>query len=141
MSAGIETSIWLALKSRIESLPLTYPRAWPAQVFAVPSAGGKLLPFLRIGRVSVAPVSPYIDPDNPSWRTGALMVTLVYPVGQDVAVYDRIGSVIAEHFKAETQIPYGDIVVQIRSAPHVQEGYTEDGYWTVPVRIPWRCYA
>lgn len=141
MTPGIETSIWLALKSRIDTLPLAYPRAWPGQTFQVPSSGGLPQPFLRIGRVSVAPVRQLIADGKPHARTGSLMVTLVHPLGQDVAVYDQIASGIARHFVDGTQMRYGAVCVTVRDYPHVQDGYTEDGYWTVPIRIPWRCFA
>lgn len=141
MAAGIETSIWLALKSRVDSLTPPYPRAWPGQVFMVPSSGGTLLPYLRIGRVSVEPINPYMDDGNPAFRNGMLIVTLVHPLGQDISVYDQIGANIAAHFGKGTQMPYGDLIVEVKNTPHVQEGYEDNGYWTVPVTIPWRSYA
>lgn len=142
MSAGIETSIWLALKSRIESLPLNYPKALPGQIkFEPPSLNGKLLPFIRVGKVSVAPADPYIDDGNPSWRYGALILALVYPFGQELEVYEHLASKIATHFAQGTEMEYGELTVVSRSTPHVQDGYEDNGYWAVPVRIPWRCYA
>jgi hypothetical protein len=69
------------------------------------------------------------------------MVTLVHPLGQDVAVYDQIAASIAEHFSDGTQARHGAVCVAVVSYPHVQEGYEDAGYWTVPVRIPWRCFA
>lgn len=141
MSAGIETSIWLALKSRTDTIPLAYPRAWPGQVFLVPSSGGKLLPYLRVGRVSVEPVNDYMDDAQEAWRNGMLIVTLVYPLGQDVSVYDQIAAGIATHFAKGTEMEYGGLIVEVKNTPHVQEGYEDNGYWTVPVSIPWRSYA
>lgn len=141
MTPGIETSIWLALKSRIETLPLAYPRAWPGQTFQVPSSGGLPQPFLRVGRVSADPVRLFLGDGEPHRRAGSLMVTLVHPLGQAVAVYDQIAAGIAEHFIDGTQMRYGAVCVAVSSYPHVQEGYEDTGYWTVPVRIPWRCFA
>ena len=141
MSAGIETSIWLALKSRVATLLTTYPKAWPGEVFAVPSSGGKPTPYLRIGRVSVAPVRLFLGDDEAHKRTGRLMVTLVYPLGQDVAVYDQIAAGIARHFAEGTEMTFSNLKVEVADAPHVQEGYEDGGYWNVPVSIPWRCYA
>lgn len=141
MSAGIETSIWLALKSRIDTLPLAYPRAWPGQAFQVPSSGGLPQPYLRVGRVSADPVRLFLGDGEPHRRTGSLMVALVHPLGQAVAVYDQIAAGIAEHFIDGTQMRYGAVCVAVSSYPHVQEGYEDTGYWTVPVRIPWRCFA
>lgn len=139
--AGIETSIWLALKSRVVSLPLVYERAWPGQTFTPPSAGGKLQPFLSIGRVSSAPVGMFIDAGKPHERRGSLIITLVYPLGQDIAVYDELGAKIAAYFKDGVEMRYADICASVRGYPHVQEGYEETGYWHVPVVIPWKCYA
>ncbi|WP_394065420.1 DUF4128 domain-containing protein [Alcaligenes sp. WGS1538] len=141
MSAKTETAIWLALKSRIESLALPYNKAWPGQTFEVPHAGGLPQPFLRIGRVSVAPVRQLIAPGMPHDRTGSLMITLVHPLGQDVAVYDQIAAGIAGHFKDGTEMRYGGVCVSVTAYPHVQEGYEDNGYWTVPVRVPWRCFG
>lgn len=141
MSAKVETSIWLALKGRVDTLPLSYAKAWPGQTFEVPSAGGMPAPYLRIGRVTVAPVRHLIADGRPHERTGSLMITLVYPLGQDVSVYDQIAGTIAEHFKDGTEMSYGRVCVKVRAYPHMGDGYEENGFWTVPVRIPWRCFA
>lgn len=137
----IEASIWLALKSRIDTLGLGYPKAWPGEVFEVPHDGVKMLPYLRIGRVTVAPVRQLVSAGGPSWRDGTLIVTIVYPLGQTAAAYDDIGGKIAHHFKDGTQMRYGNVCVSIIEYPHVQEGYEDNGYWTVPVIISWRCFA
>lgn len=169
MTPTIETSIWLALKSRIDTLSpeqeeikpwgemiagvdpwggtwippdKVFDKAWPAETFEAPySSAPGLNPYLRIGRVSVAPVRQLIAPGKPHMRTGFLMITLVHPLGQDLSVYDQIAGNIAAHFADGVQMTYGVVCVSITSYPHVQEGYEDNGYWTVPVRIPWRCYA
>lgn len=141
MSAGIETLIWLALKSRIQSLPTAYAKAWPGMPFDMPSSGGKLLPFLRIGRVNSTPVGPFIEYGKPHQRNGFLMVTLVYPLGQDVSVYDQQAALIASHFADGTQMRADKICVTVTGYPQVQEGYEDIAYWNTPVRIPWQCFA
>lgn len=141
MSAKIETSIWLALKARIQTIPLGLPFAWPGQNYTPPYSGVKLLAYLRIGRVTTAPVSMLIDHGKPHERNGRLIVTLVHPLGDDLSVYDQMAATIAEHFIDGTQMPYGRVCVSVPSYPHVQEGYEDNGYWQVPVSIPWRCFA
>ncbi|WP_194273468.1 DUF4128 domain-containing protein [Alcaligenes faecalis] len=141
MSAKTETAIWLAIKGRVESLPLSYTKAWPGQTFEVPHAGGLPQPYLRVGRVTVAPVRQMIAPGKPHRRTGALIITLVYPLGQDVSAYDQIAGTVADHFRDGTQMTYGGVCVSVTDYPHAQEGYEENGFWTVPVRIPWQCFA
>lgn len=141
MSAKVETSIWLALKGRIETLLPSYAKAWPGQTFQIPMVGGTPQPFLRVGRVSAAPLRQLIAHGQPHERTGILMVTLVHPLGQDVAVYDQIAAGIAEHFRDGTAMRYGNVCVTVSAYPHVMDGYEDNGYWTVPVRVPWRCFA
>lgn len=138
---GIETKLWLALRSRLETLLPDMPKAWPSEVFTVPHANGLPQPYLRIGRVSVAPRRVFIADGQPYDRSGSLMVTLVHPLGQTVSVYDQIGATIADHFVDGTKMTYDGLCVTVPSRPHVQEGYSDNGYWTVPVRVPWRCFA
>lgn len=136
MSAKIETSIWLAIKSRIDELPLTYDIAWPGERFNPANQ-----PYIRIGRVNATPQRELIANGKPHNRSGSIIMTLVYPLGPNVSVFDQIAATIAEHFKDGTQMSYGDICVSVPSYPHVQEGYEDNGWWTVPVSIPWRTFA
>lgn len=141
MSAKLETKLWLALKSRIDTLLPDLKKAWPGVKFEVPSSNGRLEPYLSVGRVTAAPMRRHIATGKPHERTGFLMVTLVYPLGQNTAVYEQIGAEIAEHFKDGTQMSYDGLCVTVTSYPHVQDGYEDGGYWFVPVRIQWRCFA
>ncbi|MFG0227284.1 phage tail terminator-like protein, partial [Streptococcus suis] len=79
--------------------------------------------YLRVGRVSADPVRLFLGDGEPHRRTGSLMVTLVHPLVQAVAVYDQIAAGIAEHFIDGTQMRYGAVCVAVSSYPHVQEGY------------------
>jgi len=144
MSATIETAIWLALKARVQTIPLGFPSAsfaWPGQTFTPPYSASKLLPYLRIGRVTAAPVRQMIDYGKPHWREGMLMVTLVHPLGNDVSVFDQMAGIVADHFIDGTHMRFDRVCLTVPEYPHVQEGYEENGYWTVPVSIPWRCFA
>lgn len=137
----IETSIWLALKARIESLPLGFPRAWPGQTLDRPYDGAALKPYLRIGRVSASPAGVMIDYAKPHDRRGSLIVTLVHPLGPDTSVFDQYAGTIAEHFRDGTSMQYLATCVKVTEYPHVVEGYEDNGYWNVPIRIPWRAFA
>lgn len=145
MSATVETSIWLALRSRVESLDIgvdvkMYPGELPQ---TPPSSGSALQPYLRVGRVSADPISPLIAYGKPSVRTGSLVITLVHPLSKSYTVsrYDQLAGLIARHFVDGTQMKYGDVCVTVPDYPSVQEGYEDNGYWTVPVIIPWRTFA
>lgn len=139
----IEAKIWMAIRARIETLLPTYKKAWPAEVFQAPASGVQLDPFLRIGRVSVDPVRVFIESGQRHDRTGSVIVTLVHPLrtGYQAQTYDAIACQIAEHFPDGLNMRYGDVCVEVTSAPYVNEGYEDNGYWTIPVSIPWRCFA
>lgn len=141
MAATTETKIWLALKSRIETIPLAYPKAWAGQVFTPPSSGATLLPYLRIGRVSANPSRMFIGDGKPYDRNGFIIITLVYPLVENQALYDQIAGQIAEHFRDDVKMPYAGLCVSIPSYPHIVEGYEDSGFWSVPVRVPWRVFA
>lgn len=141
MAANIETSIWLAIKSRIDTLLPAYQKAYPGQVFTPPKSGTSLLPYLRIGRVTATPSRLFVGDGKPYQRTGFIIVTLVHPLGQNVSVYDQLAGTISDHFNDETKMRYGNVCVSVPSYPQVVEGYEQDGYWTVPVRIPWQTFC
>lgn len=139
---SIEVSIWLALRSRVESIPLPFPVALPGDPFTPPYGSNGLEPFLRVGRITVAPIRRIIANGRPHERTGAIIVTLVHSLNQpSVATYDQYAGIIAEHFADGTCMEHSGIAVSVPSYPHVLDGYEDDGYWTAPVRIPWRCFA
>lgn len=143
MTPKIETSIWLAIKSRIATIPLTYSKAWPGEIYRAPSSGLMLDPYLRIGRVSVAPVRMLIANGKPHERNGSIIITLVYPMSDkvDTAAYEEICGVISDHFKDGTCMTFNGVSVEVTAYPHVQDGYEDSGYWVAPVRIPWKCFA
>lgn len=138
---SVETKIWLALRDRVESIPLTFAKAWPAETFTPVYNDGELLPYLRIGRVTVAPVPVFIDTGKRHQRTGTLIITLVHPLGRVASVYDEYAGQIAAHFNEGTSMYYNGVCVKVTAQPHVQPGYEQDAYWTVPISIPWRTFA
>lgn len=134
----IETKIWLALRARIETLLPSMAKAWPAKPFE-PSYSA---PYLRIGKIQIAPNRMMIANGKPHERNGSLIITLVHPIGlQDIAYYEEIQGQIAAHFKDGTNMRYADICVSVPSYPHCVEGCLDDSWWTAPVSIPWRCFA
>ena len=133
---AVETQIWLALKSGIDSLPLSYRIAWPAKAFTATTGG-----YIRVGHVSSAPNPELIANGKKHTRRGFLMLTLVMPISYDTSVFTDQAGQIAEHFKDGATVRYGSVCVTITSAPHVMDGYEDGGYWNVPVRIPWRTFA
>lgn len=133
---AVETKIWLALKSRIDSLGLSLPIAWPAEKFTAVTSG-----YIRVGHVSSSPNPELIAAGKKHTRRGVLMLTLVMPMNQNSIVFIDQAGQIAEHFKEGDTVRYGSVCVTITANPHVMDGYEDGGYWNVPVRIPWRTFA
>lgn len=132
---GIETKIWLALKSRIQSLPGGLVVAYPASVYSPGSVA-----YIAVGRVTIPPKRTYVGRGKHE-RAGTLTLSHVAPIGQDVAVYEEAGATIAAHFPEDAKLAYGSICVRIVSAPHVVDGFREGVWWRTPVNISWRCSA
>lgn len=140
---AVEVKIWLALKSRIDTLPLGFAKAWPAETFKAPHAKCQLQPYIRIGTVTVDPVPVQIATGKPHVRTGTLILTLVHPMtkGCGMPVYSQYAGIIAGHFADGTEMWYDNVCVKVTAQPHVQPGYEDNGYWTIPVSVPWRTVA
>ena len=138
-----EVKIWIALKSRVDTLPLPFAKAWPAETFEAPHDDGRLDPYIRVGSVTVDPVPIQIAAGKPHTRTGTLILTLVHPLvnGYSLPVYNQFAGQIAVHFGDGVEMRYQDVCVSVTAQPHVQPGYEDNGYYTIPVSIPWRTVA
>lgn len=140
---SVETKIWLALKSRIDSLMPGVTKAYPAEIFEVPKVGLLLSKYIRVGHVSAEPASVFIETGTPHQRSGALIVSLVHPIriGYTLAQMEEIAGQIAQHFSDGTTMRYLDVCVSVNASPHVQGGYEDSGMWTIPVTINWTTFA
>lgn len=133
---SIETELWLAIKSRIATLPFvpSIAVAYPGQVYTPTNA-----PFIAVGEATSPPRRKLIGRGEND-RAG--MLTLVYAakIGQDAAVYKEAAGVIAGHFAEDTQMRYGLTCVRVVEPPHVVGGYNDNGWFRTPVNIAWRSF-
>lgn len=132
---GVETKIWMALKSRIQSIPGGLAIAYPADVFTPGAAA-----YIAVGRVNIAPERVFVAAGAHE-RRGTLTLSHVAPIGQDQAVYEEAGAKIAAHFPADLCMNFQGVAVRIVSAPHVVDGYRDGAWWRTPVNVFWRCGA
>lgn len=144
MTGTIPTQIWLALKSRIDTLDLAtpiwpqWPVAWQGSAF-VPVSGK---PFLAVGRSTAAPRRTRIN-RAVNDREGIMTLSAVMPLGQATMIYEEQAGKIADHF---TPCIYRDgltltMMSQSGNVPYVGDGYRDGDWWRVPVNIPWRTWA
>lgn len=133
----IETKIWLALKSRIDTLSHGYPLAWPSEKFTLTGAD----PYIRVAHLPATPLDDAVTSKTTGNRTGVLVLTLVYPLGQKPAVYIDLAAQIASHFRKGQDMTYKGTCVKVTDWPHVAGGFEDSGFWCIPVRISWRAYV
>lgn len=133
--AEVETKIWMALKSRIATIPGGLAIAYPADVFTPTNSA-----YIAVGRVNIAPERVFVA-SGAHERTGTLTLSHVAPIGQDQAVYEEAGAKIAAHFPADLCINFQGVAVKIVSAPHVVDGYRDGAWIRTPVNVFWRCGA
>ena len=132
---GTETKIWLALKSRIATIPGGLAIAYPADVYTPTDAA-----YIAVGRVNIAPERVFVA-SGAHERRGTLTLSHVAPIGQDQAVYEEAGAKIAAHFPADLCMNFQGIAVEVVSASHVVDGYRDGAWWRTPVNVFWRASA
>ena len=132
---GVETKIWMALKSRIATIPGGLTVAYPADVYTPGAAA-----YIAVGRANIAPERVFVA-SGAHERRGTLTLSHVAPIGQDQAVYEEAGAKIAAHFPADLCMNFQGVAVRIGSASHVVDGYRDGAWWRTPVNVFWRCGA
>lgn len=137
---AVETSIWLALRARVASLPTDIvPQtsiAYPKKVFTPPLAGGMPLPYIevkhlpnRVGRLFMKGSAPHVRP-------GILQLDYMAPVvGIDDIQATEMAGRIAAHFPADLRLYAQDVQVRIERAPDVAGGFLDGAYWRVPISV------
>lgn len=145
------TKIWLALKSVISGIKLgtvDIDKAWPAQPYEPRTVNGTPQPYLSVGRVSAVPVRMQIGSSKEHLYEGYLMLVLVHPLLRDTTgksvpeeAYIERAALVAAYFPEDSRISYGGVCLRVLTTPAVQDGYQDNGYWRIPIRIDWRSIA
>lgn len=138
MSMPIETSIWEILLEVIEHVRGPTPVAMPDGDYRPTN-----LPYISVSDVSVAPQRQFIEENQPYHREGVLALVLRTPVG-DTFDYRNMkyeAGMIASRVNDSTRFWKHGVCIRIASAPSVETGYRDSGWWHQPVNIPWECFA
>lgn len=137
---SIETSIWLALKARVEALVLTpaLPIAWPNLSFDM-----GLAQYLRVTHIPNFNRRRLIGSADAHQRRGLLQIDHFAKLNQNVAISDEVAGQIAAWFPVDKELSYGAAAVRIYEAPQVVQGMKNDAgtHWMTPVTIPYETWA
>lgn len=135
---SIETSIWLALRGRVETLVLAPAQriAWPDESFTPTGALENYLEVLHFPNTSER---LFINRGNAARYQGILQISSMYQLnlvhGETQA--REIAGQIAAHFPADILLPYGVIRVRVTKSPDVLRGVKDEAAarWRTPVSI------
>jgi hypothetical protein len=115
---AIETSIFQALKARVNTLPMiaTYPVVWATDDSYKPTASTR---FLRVTWIPNRVNRIMIGSTDPHQRPGLLQIDVMErkTVGEGVAI--EIAGQVAEHFPADLPMDFDDVCVRVTQAPDV----------------------
>jgi len=142
---SIETTDWLALKSRIDTL-VTSPvmtRFDPDAIVTPPTDAIGPAPYILLSDVTNDPVRvglsarPVVGVDHV--RSGALMLTVQWPISRAVThtQLKEIGGQIAAHFPADTCMTFGQSRLRVTADAAAMQAYVEGAYRVVVVRVFW----
>lgn len=140
-----ETSIWLALKARVELISLTpaHPIAWPDEVFTPPVVAGLPGPYLAVTHMPNRGQRILIGSAGPERKQGILQIAVMSRLEQPLAVSIEHAGKVAAYFPADLRLRFADVSVRIAKAPDVMRGFRDDaaGRWMTPVSVSYECFA
>lgn len=127
--------IWLALKGRIKTLSTSATIVWPTDKFVAPMGA-----YIKVAFINAAPRRVAVNDSFAHDHSGFLLLTFVAPLlkGLELGGYLSEAETIAAHFKDGVHMSYNGVCVRVSASPHIMDGFEQDGYWNIVVRIPWR---
>jgi hypothetical protein len=141
MSASTETSIWLALRARVESLVLSpvLQISWPDEAFQ-PVVGTS---YLEVTHLPNTVQRRFLKGSDPHYFQGILQIILHAPLNSPQAYTQavEVAGQIAAHFPADQKMPYGDILVRVSKRPNIAKGDPGDTFWGIPITIQYHLEA
>jgi hypothetical protein len=138
---SIQTTDWLALKSRVDTL-VTDPVMQvfePGALVAPPKDATGPAPFILLSDVANDPDrGGRIDPSL-HVRSGTLMLTAQWPLARAVTHTQlrEITGQIAAHFPADTCMRYGASRLRVTQDASALPAYVDGAYRIGVVRVPW----
>ena len=122
-----------ALESHLLTLANLPPIAWE-DVSYKPSVG---LAYLQVNQLRNTPIEYGIANDIREDR-GILQVTVVCPGGKGKVAAVALASRVAEHFPIDLEIDLTTHHLSIQNHPSIHTGIPDEGWYRVPVSIPWQ---
>ena len=129
-------AIQAALESRLYGISPAISTAWQNVEFA-PVIG---TPWQQVTLLVNTPVDHAVTLDVTEQR-GVLQVTLYYPGGVGTATALARANAVATRFAPPQSLISGGTTVEILSTPQIGSGLALDGWWGIPITVPWRSFS
>ena len=136
----IETTDWLALKGRIDTL-VTDPVMTvfdPGDIFTPPTDGTGPAPYILLSDVTNDPVRGGIS-RVPSVRSGTLMLSVMWPIARFIGHVQlkEIAGQIAAHFPEDQCMSFGQSRLRVTADASALPAYVDGAYRVAVVRVAW----
>jgi len=139
---SIETSIWLALRARVESLVLSpaLPVLWPGEEEALPAGN-----CLEVTHFPNRPDRQMVGSDASQLMQGFMQVAVLTVPGapHHETVAREIAGTVADYFATDLRLTHGDVTLRITRRPHVSRGLrdTERARWLTPISVYYEAFV
>lgn len=146
---AIETSIWLALRGRVEALVLSpvLPLLWPGESETLPQAGTPPRPVncLEVIHLPNRTERMFVGSDDDHRYQGILQVAvLTIPGAADHENLAReIAGKVVAHFPADLKLQYAGVQLRITKRPDTRQSFrdTARSRWLTPISIYYQAFA
>jgi len=134
----VETSIWLALRGRVESLVLSpvHPVSWPNEAFA-PTAE----PYLRVDHIPNRVLRAFIGSNDPHHYRGILQIGVMAKLNQNLAIGLEVAGDVAGHFPTDLKLSSNGVTVRVTSYPSIGPAQPQAAYLMIPVSVEYETWA
>lgn len=138
MTPAVQTTDWLALRTRVATLVTDMPVFDPGAVVEPPSDANGPLPFILLSDVTNDPDRRGIDPSL-HVRSGTLMLTIQWPIAKPVTHTQlrEIAGQIAAHFPADACMRFAASKLRVTSDASALPAFVDGAYRVAVVRVPW----
>lgn len=142
---SIETTIDQAIRQRVSTIPLEYPRVWTNDgTTDLPASGGQPAPYIECHYEPNKNVRPFVGSREANERPGILLLTLCWPVARvgsgagkqpTTVIREIAASSIAGHFATDQNLSFMGTRVRVTRVPDVRASYRDDAYLRTQVSI------
>lgn len=136
-SPTTETSIWMALNARVESLTLS--PALPVR-YTTQAADGALTGYLLVTHIRNTTLRPLIGSSAPHHYRGILQIDVMSKLNQDEAVAAQIAGTVADHFPADLLLTFDVVTVRVTKRPNIGQTMTQATNLKTPVSVEYEAY-